>query len=235
MSNSRKKSSGNKNKDNSKIIFVLSFILTFMLATGIIGICLNYFSPTVDVNIGQNDILPPEEHEEISELDDRLKWIQDEDNFAQQPTSEKYLQKEKELNTTIVNNKNEIKKENVRPKKNVDNTVKNPKKTEEIPYPENLQPPIPPVPSVTEFQNTINQSSYDTKTNKVYTGFYKSQEEAQAAKSRISQNFPDIQPFVKEVNGQYIVQAGSFTSRKKAVKLKEILNSQGYTAKLLSN
>lgn len=235
MPNSRKKSSENKNKDNSKVIFVLSFILTFMLATGIIGICLNYFSPTVDVNIGQNDILPPEEHEEISELDDRLKWIQDEDNFAQQPTSEKYLQKEKELNNTNVNNKNEIKKENVKPKKNAENTVKNPKKTEEIPYPENLQPPIPPVPTVTEIQNTINQSSYDTKTNKVYTGFYNSPEEAQAAKSRISQNFPDVQPFVKEVNGQYIVQAGSFTSRKKAVKLKEILNSQGYTARLLSD
>ena len=236
MPDNRKKSSKSKKKDNSTFVFIISFVFTFMIATGIIGICLNYFSPTVDVNIGQNDVLP-EDNEQIPvlDMDNRLKWIQDEDNYAQQPTSEKYLQLDKEFNSLNADKTNNIKKENIRPVKNTESKSVKKERQDNIPVPVHSKDIEPPVPTLTEVQNTVNKTPSEIKITKVYTGFYKSAEEAQQAKEKIANLFPELQPFVKSVNGQYIVQAGSFSSRKKAVELRESLNSRGYTAKLLSN
>ena len=227
MPKNRKKSSKNDNS-NSKSVFFISFITTFIIAIFIIGLGLNYFSPTVDVNIGQNDILP-EENESVSNIDDRLKWIQDEDNASKEPTAEKYLQNENEFNKSF-------KQEMIRPKKHIKKTEKN-ERPEEIPLPVNTKYiTVPPVPTINEVQNTSKQQTNpNIKITKVYIGFYNSSEEAQDAKAKISQTVPGIQPFVKAVNGQYIVQAGSFSDRKKAVELRDTLNSRGYTARLLSD
>ena len=75
-------------KNNSKAAFLAYFIVTFILAVFVLGIAFKHFSPTVDVNIGQNDF-QSEEADNGFEIDNRLKWIQDEDNLEQQPTSEK--------------------------------------------------------------------------------------------------------------------------------------------------
>lgn len=235
MPNNRKSSSKNKKKDNSTFVFIISFLFTFMLATGIIGICLNYFSPTVDVNIGQNDVLPEEYEQPVSEIDNRLKWIQDEDNYAQQPTSEKYLQFDKEPNSLNPDEKNNTEREKIRNNRNIEAAYAGKEKKENIPIPLYTKDTEPPVPTLTEIQNTVNRKPSVDKITKVYTGFYNSSEEAQRVKEKIAKSFPELQPFVKTVNGQYIVQAGSFSSRRKAVELKESLNSAGYTAKLLSD
>jgi len=226
MPNSRKKTK----KNNSGIIFISAFIITFILAVMVMGIAFKHFSPTVDVNIGQND-LQTEELVNNSEIDDRLKWIQDEDN--QEPTSEKYLNAETDNLISKINPKKEEKKESVRPKNNVINNTTSLQK-DEIPIPVNTKYiTVAPVPTIKEVQPVTPAPS--TKITRVYIGFYKNAEDAMSAKTKISQTFPGIQPFIKAVNGQYIVQAGSFADRRKAVELKEELDNRGYTARLLSD
>lgn len=196
----------------------------------VLGVIFKNFSPTVDVNIGQNDI----HSEEIvgdSEIDDRLKWIQDEDN--QEPTSEKYLKAETDNLISKIKPQKDEKKETIRPKNNVINDTSN-LQQEEIPLPVNTKYiTVPPVPTVKEVQQIKPAPS--TKVTKVYIGFYKNLDDAMFARAKITQAFPGIQPFVKAVNGQYIVQAGSFADRRKAVELKEELDNRGYTARLLSD
>ena len=232
-------------KNDSKTIFILSFIITFTIAALLIGAALKNFSPTVDVNIGQND-LQSEYSGADTEIDDRLKWIQDEDNLT--PTSEKYLQAESNNITqpedTDTQTENEDipkeavipvpeKKEVIKPSNN--NVVKTP------PIPQREEIPIPinnkiitkaPVPTLKEIQQT---PTVNNKTSKVYVGFYDNLDDAVLARKNISRTIPGIQPFVKSVNGQYIVQAGSFSDRLKAVELQEQLNKRGYDAKLITN
>lgn len=229
MPENRKKSSKPKEGNNSKAVFMMYFVVTFIISVFVIGFALNYFSPTVDVNIGQTEILP-EENEQGSNIDDRLKWIQDEDNYEQQPTSERYLQNENELN------KSKIQQESIRPDKSIKSKPTKKEAEEEIPLPVNTKYiTVPPVPTINEVQNSAKPTAPNTKVTKVYIGFYNSSEEAQNAKNQISQSVAGVQPFVKAVNGQYIVQAGSFGDRRKAVELKETLNSRGYNARLISD
>jgi len=227
MPNKQKKS----NKQNTKAVFIFYFVVTFLLAFFILGIAFKHFSPTVDVNIGQNEI-PSDEINSDSEMDDRLKWIQYEDNIEEQPTSEKYLQAESNNLITKETNTKTEKQETIRPKRTV-NETKPKNQSEEIPLPVNTKYiTVPPVPTINEVRQ--NTPAPSVKVTKVYIGFYNDINDALAAKAKISETVPGIQPFVKAVNGQYIVQAGSFTDRQKAVELRDNLNNRGYSAKLLS-
>ena len=124
------------------------------------------------------------------------------------------------------------KREAVRPKSNVTG-VSAPTQEEEIPLPVTKYITVPPVPTVNEVQKSLPPQNM--KITRVYVGFYSSQEDAVDARNRISQTMPGIQPFVKALNGQYIVQAGSFADRSKAVELRDELNNRGYTARLISD
>ena len=226
MTDSKKKSK----KNSSKAAFLAYFIVTFMVAVFVLGIFFKHFSPTVDVNIGQSEF-QSDETDNNFELDNRLKWIQDEDNFEQEPTSEKYLKVESD-NTLSKRNVSE-KKEAVRQKSKV-TEVSSSAKNDEIPIPLNTKYiTVPPVPTVNEVQNSFPPKN--VKITRVYVGFYKNIEDATEAKTKIAQTMPGIQPFIKAVNEQYIVQAGSFTDRSKAVELRDELSNRGYTARLLSD
>lgn len=226
MPKSKKKSKTN----NTKIVFISAFVITFIVAVLVMGIALKHFSPTVDVNIGQNEI-QTDDTDSDSDIDDRLKWIQYEDN--QEPTSEKYLKAESDNPLPKDNKVKATKaKESLRPNSATSTSAS--LMPEEIPLPVSTKYiTVAPVPTIKEVQQVTPAPSI--KVTKVYVGFYNSSEEATAAKTKISQSIPGIQPFIKAVNGQYIVQAGSFADRRKAVELRDELSNRGFTARLLSD
>ena len=67
---------------------------------------------------------------------------------------------------------------------------------------------------------------------KVYLGNYSSPEAAYAVQNRLKKQFPELEPFVKQVNGKYIVQTGSFYDGAKAGVLAEKLQEKGYFPKI---
>lgn len=231
-----------KKKENNKTKLLLLFSITFVFTLFVIGAMFKNFSPPVDVNISGNEVSEIEDEDDFQEgeVDSRLKWIQFEDNMTVSPVVQEVLPNSKNNNISVNTKKEEpLFKEDLTEKssvtepplpkniyKNTYNTVKN----ESV----KLQAP-PPVPSIDEVKKvTVSQTS-PVKTNsssKVYVGYYQSLEQAKAVRDRIDSSVPGFSPYVKNVNGQYIVQVGSFSDKTKAINFKLELSDKGFPARV---
>ena len=67
---------------------------------------------------------------------------------------------------------------------------------------------------------------------KVYLGNYKTLEEAVEVQEKIKALDTGVEPFVKTVNGHYIVQLGSFADGDRAGMLADKLKQKGYYPKI---
>ncbi|MCR5260292.1 MAG: hypothetical protein K6C94_00460 [Candidatus Gastranaerophilales bacterium] len=222
-----------KKKSYKNARLVLLFSVTFVAALFIISFLIKNFSPTVDVNIGGEEIAQQEEEtEEFPEhsIDDRLKWIQFEDNMNESPVvNEVQGYDDENGEVQAVNKRNEAKKKADAKKsqqKNKTSVTQSTEKLEPVKY--HIQPPVP---TIEEVQNKTNPVPVKTVT-KVYIGFYPTQEQAEEIKSKIAGL--GYQPYVKKLGSNYIVQIGSFSDRAKAVNVKLDLSDRGYPARLLT-
>ena len=68
---------------------------------------------------------------------------------------------------------------------------------------------------------------------KIYLGNYSTIEEAMQVQQKVSSEISGITPFIKSINGKYIVQLGSFMDREKANALISKTRSQGYNPKII--
>ncbi len=170
---------------------------------------------------------------EIKSIDERLKWIQMEDelpgvalrNFEEKEKKKEKLKEEEAEKELLSEKKTEEKK--TEEKKNED---KKPSKEPPIPVPEKIKksdfreipaanPVIPaPKPAVT----------------KVYMGSYSTIEDAMKVQAEMERIEPSLAPFVKSVKGYYIVQLGSFSDRERATALINKLRDKGYSPKISS-
>lgn len=217
-----------KNKSYKTAKLILLFSVTFVATLFIISALIKNFSPTVDVNIGKEEtVVAEDDTEEYNErdIDDRLKWIQFEDNMAESPVVNE-----------VQNSDNYSEQKNKKKKKNKNTqTAQNKKKINNA----EEEPPIPvrnqvqaPLPTVSEVAKAAPSPA--TKVTKVYVGFYPSYEEATEIKNKIQSSVSGYQPFVRKMNNNYVVQIGSFTDRTKAVNLKLEISDKGYPARLLT-
>lgn len=216
-----------KRRNKSGLRYILLFAFVFLFALWGLSYIVQSFSPDVDVAIGNNEALTLNDNDtEIRTIDERLKWIQMEDEL---PTVSIKIQKDetKKQASSI-----QIKKETSLQKKKKEETVIN---KNEQPKPEIVRQKLDfRLKNVEDTQIAVKETRPETKVSKVYIGQYSSIEEAIKMQNRITTDAPDTTPFIKSINGAYVVQIGSFTDRDKAISLVARMQSKGYNARVVS-
>lgn len=221
-----------RRKRKNGLGYVILFAFVFTLALVGLSYIVKSFSPDVDVAIGNNEALTLNDSEmevEIKTIDERLKWIQMEDELPTVSIRTPKEKTEKNTNNTKTeeqnNNKNDVKKNE---KKNTKNIVKK----EEAPR-----------PTISDFkkdfrltrkQNTETTETEKHKISKVYVGNFTTIEEAVQIQNKISLEETEIIPFIKSLNGKYIVQLGSFSDEQRASSLVTRMKAKGYSAKIMT-
>ena len=203
------------------------FIVTFLVSLIVITYFIKSMSPDVDVEIGGEDIQNTEEQTSESDvkkaIDDRLRWIQMEDNMPGVSKREDGESEEinYEHNEQNKNNAYHQKEESAK------GTEKELAPIEYVNKPEPQQELEPPVPAVPEPKKEV------FKMSKVYVGSYPTIEQAIQAQNQLMNATVSVSPFVKEVNGVYVLQAGSYADAGKAEAVSREINSLGFHARVV--
>ena len=242
-----KKKSVKKRKRRYNFLYFYLFAIVFILALSGFFYIVKSYSPDIDVTIGNNDSLTLSDSDmdvEIKSVDERLKWIQMEDEMPtvalrdsqkqENPLNIEFYATQQAENIEQELRKQEANKKSVVPppmptmsdiqKAKPDFRMANvaPMNTQPssgvIPLPVKQQTPIVPMPT--------------KSITKVYLSGFSSLEQAMATQQEINSKDSSISPFVKVINDTYIVQIGSFSDKEKAVLLQQKLISMGYQAKI---
>ncbi len=223
-----------KRKQNWSYVYLFAFV--FIAALFSLSYLVKTYSPNIDVAIGNNDSLTLSDSEmdiTAKPIDERLKWIQMEDEM---PTVSIKGKEEKPIKE--ITQENDKIKQNI--KKEEDITVKQNKKEEQKPSNITKNPPLPSImdlkPQVSDFRAATSKPAVipapKPTITKVYLGTYSSIEEAMSVQNKISQEEASLTPFIKAMGNSYIVQLGSFSDKEKATSLAGHLKAKGYSPKL---
>ncbi len=208
---------------NSKKLFGI-FLVTFACVFMGIFLIVQLLTPSIDVEIG--DEATDDENSSVKQMiDDRLKWIQFEDNTSGTPTAKEGEQPTQE-EVEYTADKSASSKEDLS-KTNVDLEKHFQLQKDEEPIRVPAKSIAPPTPINMPKTNTTYQMS------KVYIGEFATIEQAIAAQNRVMEAQANFTPFIKNANGKFILQAGSFTSVQKAQELVQQLNSYGFSARIV--
>lgn len=206
------------------------FIVTFLISLIVITYFIKSFSPNVDVEIGGES----EEHQTVDEstdsdikkaIDDRLRWIQLEDNMpGAAKRNDEQNQDGVSYETDKVKTPQEIAEEVENKSQHQDSNRKELKPIEYVgpQHKSTLEPPVPVTPQ-----------AEPPKMSKVYVGSYPTIEQAIQAQNKLMSTSASVSPFVKEVNGSYVLQAGSYASAGKAEAVSREINSLGFHARVV--
>lgn len=219
-----------RRKKSNGFGYILLFVVVFTSALFGISYIVKLYTPDVDVSIGNNETLTLSDSEidtDIKTIDERLKWIQMEDEM---PTVAIRNPKEEFNNENSKLNDKEIKKE--KNKKEQNNNF------EEMFAP---RQPSPKIKKQTLDFNLNNNQVIEEENipqiktvSKVYIGNFYEIEDAIKIQHKISQEETDIVPFIKSINGVYIVQIGSFNDSEKANTLLHRMRANGYNAQIVT-
>ncbi len=231
-----------KNPHQNFVLFISAFFILLLAFLGMAKI----MSPDVDIAIGDEPEVTYEQEGIVrGNVDNRLKHIQDEDNGIG-ASAESTLQPELDEKVVIPEKKQEseplkvqedlpVVLEHTKPQErhsaqnNENNVQTQPKKVEEFKTQDDLtRPNAAPVPPASLL------SSAAPKTYKVYVGNYASAAQAEVAKGIISESNVGVNPFVKNVNGSYTLQAGSFSSSDKANSVANDLLKNNFPARVVA-
>ena len=231
-----------KNPHQNFVLFISAFFILLLAFLGMAKI----MSPDVDIAIGDEPEVTYEQEGIVrGNVDDRLKRIQDEDNGLG-ASAESTLQPELDEKVVIPEKKQEseplkvqedlpVVLEHTKPQErhsaqnNENNVQTQPKKVEEFKTQDDLtRPNAAPVPPASLL------SSAAPKTYKVYVGNYASAAQAEVAKGIISESNVGVNPFVKNVNGSYTLQAGSCSSSDKANSVANDLLKNNFPARVVA-
>ncbi len=232
----KKKKSGRKLKKKTNFFsYLYLFAFVFLCALWGVSHIIKSYSPEIDVTIGNNEAFTLNDSDvdvEIRTIDERLKWIQMEDDLPSVSvrTSEKF-DKEKKTNKEFKDIKEN---KEIKESKETKDKPKKPKEELDIKL---------PMPSISEIK-TIHHEDFKSipakevipipkpTITKVYLGNYATLEEAMNVQNKISIIEPSLSPFVKSVKGHYIVQLGSFSDSSRAGALADKLTAKGYYPKI---
>lgn len=201
-----------KTKKIIRKILTVIIVFLFVFAASFVGFgyLVNKFTPEVDVQIG--DTSNSFFEEKAANIDDRLKEIQNEDNGI----------KEEEVKEEETQKEEEVKEEETKPQKE----EKAEKESESAPTTQ------APIPQKSEIANLALQAP--GKMTKVYAGYYDSLEDAVTAQNDLDALLPDVSPFIKEMNGKYIVQIGVYSNPSSAEDMYKKLKELNFPAKTKS-
>lgn len=198
----------NKKKKNKESKTVSIFLITFIVTFAFVALSVKYFSPEIDVEIEGKEQIAEEDVEKGS-VDERLRWIQFEDNMPGVSTrfteETENTQKTKNDDVIVYDEEN-----------NENNEIE---KLEEV---QEIKPLIAtPVPSI-------------NKISKVYVGQFSNIEQAIAMQNKLTDAGLDLAPFVKRIDNYYVVQIGSYASKEKAQAVVLQVQGAGFPAQLVN-
>ena len=197
------------------------FIVTFLVSLIVITYFIKSMSPDVDVEIGgedtQNTSVEESSESDVKKaIDDRLRWIQMEDNMPGVSKREDGTTAEDVMYESSDKQENKQNPAELAPVEYV-----NPQQHQPV-----LQPPVPAQPNA-------QPAAEPFKMSKVYVGSYPTIEQAIQAQNKLMNTSISVSPFVKEVNGTYVLQAGSYANAGKAEAVSREINSLGFHARVV--
>ncbi len=228
---SEQKNNSLQNAKNKRTLYL--FFATFFFSMFLVGFIIKALSPSVDVEIGDEVETNQDSGESTSSdqsaggnVDNRLKWIQFEDNMpgvskrldANVPGAEEPTLENKNNNANIQQNPDNSLTQQIKDSKQNQYKV------------QKLEPPLPSSSEVARNAGTQSQ----IRVSKVYVGYYTSIDQAISVQNKLIDSDLNVSPFVKEVNGYYVVQVGSFANRQKAQQLHGEVSAMGLPAKIVS-
>ncbi|MBQ3642058.1 SPOR domain-containing protein [bacterium] len=249
-----------KRKKNTKGMLhgLFLFVCVFVFALLIFFFLAKSYSPNVDVAIGNTESMTLNEEDmdvEIKSVDERLKWIQMEDELpsvsVRNPNNDIDI-KNFELNYDDIENdkyammekRKEKKEETSEQKEEKPITPPKPSMNELIHAKDDfrkIEEPkqIVPLPIKTQLSTNTKQEEVSVPTvptiTKVYLGQFATLEEAMSVQDKVAKDVSGTAPFIKAVNDYFIVQLGSFTDKTRADNFIQQLKEKGYTPKVIKN
>lgn len=221
----------NKKKNSDiKNIFFKTFSLTLIL----MAIGLYFFTPNIDVQIGDissdSDFDEEIEYANKKNIDYRLRWIQLEDNGNQ-------------LIDRLKNNEENSVKENNEPDDNIDTELEYKPDSAHNDNSLPMEPAHLPARNAQQHDNTSDEIHLDVSNtqqtqikstfSKVYIGSYNDINTAIEAQNKLLEADLPVSPFIKKLNNVYVIQVGSFASLNKAQTLLNQLAQHGFQARIV--
>lgn len=220
---------------NVLTVFTTTFLIMLVFFIG----AARHMTPSVDVSIGENSTTDAKETGLGVKgfIDNRLKAIQSEDssdvakrleekvksNFDEDDEDE-YFSKDLEEKVKIP--VRTVKQEVLTQKKL---TETEDKVTVKVVKPTTIPQPKPKA-DVTPIQTTAPAT-----TIKVVVGSYNSLDQAKIAQTILQESSVGVTPFIKNINGAYTLQVGSFSSEEKAQSLANELLRHNFPARIIRN
>lgn len=205
------------------------FVVTFLVSLIVITYFIKSMSPNVDVEIGGDETQSYEQEDTDSDvkqaIDDRLRWIQMEDNMPGVSKRDDGSSEDIEYEQTDKTKQAKAKTEKDKPAQQESQSDENTLEPIEYVNPQKqiTQPPIP--------LHTTQAEPF--KMSKVYVGSYPTIEQAIQAQNKLMNTSVSVSPFVKEVNGSYVLQAGSYANASKADAVAKEISSAGFPARVV--
>ena len=241
-----------KRKKKSLLNYLLLFFIVFTICVILFLSGIKSYTPTADVAIGNQESVTMNDEDldfEIKSVDERLKWIQMEDDLptvavrnSKTDTNVKMYAPDTTTKLEIEDDEKPSAKKVVIPQATTQITQQNVIKQTPI-----AQKPVAPKPTINEV--TTEKTDFrtaqlpkaivplptkpETTLTKVYLGNYSSLEDAMLIQKKVTTDFPDTSPFIKATNSYYMVQLGSFTDKAKADSFIYQLRAKGYNPKTL--
>ncbi len=219
MNYSKYKKEKRNNFQNFFLLFVTAFLVMLLFFTAVA----KHLSPEVDVAIGEEEEIEAKENGLGVKrfIDDRLKFIQQEDQGIVKKAVDKRVEqetiKERLTDDTLVPELDEkvvipyaIQKQEKQEKQS-QKAVENPAQKIEA------KPATPTYNSIF----------------KVVVGKYSTVEQARVAQSILQDSDVGVSSFIKTINGTYTLQVGSFTERSKAEQLLNELLRNSFPARII--
>lgn len=216
---------------------VALFLVTFLISLIVITYFIKSMSPDVDVEIGGESEQTVEQDGTDSEIkqpiDDRLRWIQMEDNMPGASKRQDGESQDIEYKSTE-NEKEDVVKQPESKDKEKSKSDSDTVTPFEYTNPNNQKPIATPPTPVQSMQNKQPAPSADEfKMSKVYVGSYPTIEQAIQAQNKIMNTSISVSPFVKEVNGSYVLQAGSYANAHKAEAVAREISAAGFPTRVV--
>ncbi len=241
-----------KKKKNHFFQYFLLFACIFALTLFGLSYIVDSFSPDVDVAIGNSEPITLSDSDialEEKTIDERLKWIQEEDELPSAGEKEpKLLEPDNEYNNDSTEDSGRNKAVIEAPKKK--DYDEKPKKTDNNTEEKVKKAPAPNKQQIdyikADFRKAAENSgviplpkktdmSSKSSINKVIVGTFSSVDEATVARDNIIRERLNIIPFIKKTANGYVIQAGTFDNKDNANELASQLRSKGYSAKVQSD
>ena len=200
-------------KNNCQSLFLL-FLTAFLVMLLFFTAVARHLSPDVDIAIGDEEEVEPKETGLGVKrfIDDRLKFIQQEDQGVVKQAIDK-----------------KVEDETIKERMTEDTLVPELDEKVVIPYAIQKQEVEKPVQKV----ETKPVTPTYNKILKVCVGKYATVEQARVAQSILQDSDVGVSSFIKMVNGSYTLQVGSFTERSKAEQLLNELLRNSFPARII--